>query len=178
MTKTLISIVCALSLAACSEEVMQRPVSNVVVDKVVSRPYQPKREYVGRLEARDDVAIQAKITGYLISRDFREGELVQAGSLLYALETSEFDAAIAMAKADVNARMISYLEAHGTGTQLGDPIEMTGLSQAFSTHTKDTGFCAIGSVKSNIGHLEAAAGIAGIIKIVLKMIFYVSSKKV
>ncbi len=72
-------------------------------------------------------------------------------------------------KAGVNARTISYVEAHGTGTELGDPIEITGLTQAFGTDTKDTQFCAIGSVKSNIGHLEAAAGVAGLTKIVLQM---------
>ncbi|MGS0763567.1 amino acid adenylation domain-containing protein [Syntrophomonas curvata] len=75
----------------------------------------------------------------------------------------------ALDRAGVNARMISYIEAHGTGTELGDPIEITGLNQAFHKDTKDTGFCAIGSVKSNIGHLEAAAGIAGITKIILQM---------
>ncbi|WP_444944874.1 SDR family NAD(P)-dependent oxidoreductase [Microbulbifer sp. ZKSA006] len=69
----------------------------------------------------------------------------------------------------VNARSVSYIEAHGTGTELGDPIELTGLKQAFSKDTSDTQFCALGSVKSNIGHLEAAAGIAGLTKIVLQM---------
>jgi len=72
-------------------------------------------------------------------------------------------------KAGVQARDVSYIEAHGTGTSLGDPIEITGLSKAFQQDTADTQFCAIGSVKSNIGHLEAAAGIAGITKIVLQM---------
>ena len=72
-------------------------------------------------------------------------------------------------KAGVNARTVSYIEAHGTGTELGDPIEITGLTQAFRKDTEDTGICAIGSVKSNIGHLEAAAGIAGLTKIVLQM---------
>jgi acyl transferase domain-containing protein len=75
----------------------------------------------------------------------------------------------ALDKAGVDARTVSYIEAHGTGTELGDPIEMTGLSQAFRKDTQDTQFCAIGSAKSNIGHLEAAAGIAGVTKIVLQM---------
>lgn len=70
-------------------------------------------------------------------------------------------------KAGVAARSISYVEAHGTGTQLGDPIEIEGLTGAFAA--TETGFCAIGSVKSNIGHLEAAAGLAGVIKTVLQM---------
>lgn len=74
----------------------------------------------------------------------------------------------ALAKAKVNAREISYIEAHGTGTSLGDPIEISALSKAFEEHTKDIGFCSIGSVKSNIGHCEAAAGIAAITKVLLQ----------
>lgn len=72
-------------------------------------------------------------------------------------------------KAGVDARSISYIEAHGTGTELGDPIEITGLTQAFNKETADTGFCAIGSAKSNLGHLEAASGIAGLCKIILQL---------
>jgi acyl transferase domain-containing protein/acyl carrier protein len=72
-------------------------------------------------------------------------------------------------KAGVNARHVSYIEAHGTGTALGDPIEVDGLQQAFAADTVDRQFCALGSAKSNIGHLEAAAGIAGLMKVVLQM---------
>ena len=72
-------------------------------------------------------------------------------------------------KAGIDARMVSYIEAHGTGTTLGDPIEITGLSQAFQEDTIDKGFCAVGSAKSNLGHLEAAAGIAGLTKILFQM---------
>ncbi|MBW8688278.1 SDR family NAD(P)-dependent oxidoreductase [Chitinophaga rhizophila] len=74
-----------------------------------------------------------------------------------------------MDKAGINARTISYIEAHGTGTELGDPIEITGLTQAFRKDTADVQYCAIGAVKSNIGHLEAAAGIAGLTKILLQL---------
>src|SRR5690606_23616010 len=66
----------------------------------------------------------------------------------------------ALDRAGVDARTISYVEAHGTGTVLGDPIEINGLTRAFSQDTQDVRYCAIGSVKSNIGHAEAAAGIA------------------
>ena len=62
---------------------------------------------------------------------------------------------------------IGYVEAHGTGTALGDPIEIAALTQAFRAGTTGRGFCAIGSVKTNIGHLDAAAGVAGLIKTVL-----------
>ncbi len=72
-------------------------------------------------------------------------------------------------KAGVHARAVSYVEAHGTGTELGDPIEVGGLTQAFAKDTPDKGFCALGSAKSNLGHLEAAAGIAGLTKIILQM---------
>ena len=72
-------------------------------------------------------------------------------------------------KSKIDARHISYVEAHGTGTELGDPIEVTGLKNAFGMHTEDKEYCALGSAKSNIGHLESAAGIAGLTKIVLQL---------
>ncbi|MCQ1582366.1 type I polyketide synthase, partial [Streptomyces parvus] len=75
----------------------------------------------------------------------------------------------ALDRAGVDARTIGYVEAHGTGTALGDPIEINGLTRAFSQDTQDLGYCAIGSVKSNIGHAEAAAGIAGVFKTLLQM---------
>lgn len=74
----------------------------------------------------------------------------------------------AITEAGMNAREISYIEAHGTGTILGDPIEIAGLTQAFHSFSDDKQYCAIGSVKSNIGHLEAAAGIAGVTKVLLQ----------
>ncbi|PYJ60495.1 MAG: hypothetical protein DME24_09155, partial [Verrucomicrobia bacterium] len=77
--------------------------------------------------------------------------------------------AMAQANANVDPDSISCLEAHGTGTPLGDPIEIAGLTKAFRAGTTATGFCAIGSVKSNIGHLDAAAGVAGLIKTVLAL---------
>lgn len=71
--------------------------------------------------------------------------------------------------AEVHPESISYLEAHGTGTPLGDPIEIAALTRAFRTKTEKTNYCAIGSVKTNIGHLDAAAGIAGLIKTALSL---------
>lgn len=74
----------------------------------------------------------------------------------------------AQAVAGVDASTIGYVETHGTGTPLGDPIEIDGLRQAFAVSTDPRrGPCVVGSVKSNIGHLEAAAGIAGLIKAIL-----------
>lgn len=75
----------------------------------------------------------------------------------------------ALKRANVTADMVGYMEAHGTGTILGDPIEISALSQAFAKTTNRKQFCAISSVKTNIGHLEGAAGIAGVIKTVLQM---------
>uniref|UniRef100_UPI001C2F5675 SDR family NAD(P)-dependent oxidoreductase n=1 Tax=Paenibacillus sp. GbtcB18 TaxID=2824763 RepID=UPI001C2F5675 len=75
----------------------------------------------------------------------------------------------AIEKANIDPATINYIEAHGTGTSLGDPIEVQGLSRAFSKWTNDKQFCAIGSCKSSIGHLEAAAGIAGLTKVLLQL---------
>ncbi len=71
--------------------------------------------------------------------------------------------------AKVNAREISYIEAHGTGTALGDPIEINGLTRAFKEDTNEKQYCAIGSLKSNIGHCESAAGIGALTKVLLQM---------
>jgi len=76
---------------------------------------------------------------------------------------------VALKEAGLDPRLISYVEAHGTGTSLGDPIEITGLTKAFQEYTKDKQYCAIGSAKSNIGHCESAAGIAGMTKILLQL---------
>ena len=79
--------------------------------------------------------------------------------------------AIAMAQnmADISAESISYIEAHGTATPLGDPIEFEGLKKAFGLTTDKKQFCGLGSVKSNIGHLDVAAGVTGLIKTTLAL---------
>lgn len=71
--------------------------------------------------------------------------------------------------AGVEADSIGYVEAHGTGTTLGDPIEIEALTQAFRASTARQGFCAVGSVKTNVGHLDAAAGVTGLIKTVMAL---------
>jgi len=75
----------------------------------------------------------------------------------------------AHAVSGVEPETISFIEAHGTGTLVGDPIEVTALTRAFRARTDKRGFCAIGSVKTNIGHLASAAGVAGLIKTVLAL---------
>ncbi|MEV0215411.1 amino acid adenylation domain-containing protein [Micromonospora sp. NPDC050695] len=75
----------------------------------------------------------------------------------------------ALASAGVDPRSVSYVEAHGTGTSLGDPIEVTALTEAFRRGTDEQGFCALGSAKANIGHTDAAAGVAGLLKTVMAL---------
>jgi acyl transferase domain-containing protein/long-subunit acyl-CoA synthetase (AMP-forming)/acyl carrier protein len=75
----------------------------------------------------------------------------------------------AHANAGISADSIGYIEAHGTGTQLGDPIEVQALTKAFRATTEKKGFCGLGSLKTNIGHLDTAAGIAGLIKTALAL---------
>ena len=75
----------------------------------------------------------------------------------------------AQARAGVSPRSIGYVEAHGTATPIGDPIELEGLGRAFRLGTADTGFCRIGSLKSNVGHMVIAAGVASVIKTALAL---------
>jgi len=75
----------------------------------------------------------------------------------------------AQAIAGIEPEEITYVEAHGTATPLGDPIEVQALTQAFRTRTRKKNFCGVGSVKTNIGHLDTAAGVAGLIKTVLAL---------
>jgi phthiocerol/phenolphthiocerol synthesis type-I polyketide synthase E len=77
--------------------------------------------------------------------------------------------AAAQAVAGIDPETLGYVEAHGTGTALGDPIEVAALSKVFAAATEKRGFCALGSVKTNVGHLDAAAGIAGFLKTVLAL---------
>ncbi|WP_338895252.1 beta-ketoacyl synthase N-terminal-like domain-containing protein [Streptomyces sp. TG1A-60] len=75
----------------------------------------------------------------------------------------------AQVQGDIDAGTIGLVEAHGTATRIGDPIEVAALTEAFRQSTDRRGFCALGSVKTNIGHLGAAAGIAGVVKAVLAL---------
>ncbi len=77
--------------------------------------------------------------------------------------------AVAQARAEVDPGTITYVEAHGTATPLGDPIEVAALSHVFRAGTPKRSFCALGSVKSNLGHLDVAAGVAGLVKTVLAL---------
>jgi acyl transferase domain-containing protein len=76
---------------------------------------------------------------------------------------------MAQAAGGIDPRSVTYIEAHGTGTDLGDPIEIAALTQAFRAGTGENGFCALGSLKTNVGHLDTAAGVAGLIKTVMAL---------
>ena len=75
----------------------------------------------------------------------------------------------ALAMADISPETIEYVECHGTGTLIGDPIEIAALTKAYREHTDKVGFCAVASVKTNIGHADAAAGAAGFLKAVFAL---------
>ena len=98
-----VSILGFILVTSCAEEEAPQRVVEVVIDTVKLEPYQPKFRYVGRLIAKDDVAIQARITGYLESREFREGDFVKAGDVLYRIDPSEYEAALARAAAELAA---------------------------------------------------------------------------
>jgi membrane fusion protein (multidrug efflux system) len=99
--RALTSALCFLALTACTPEPPPPPVVEVVVDSVVLDPYQPKSSFVGRLQAIDDVSIEAQVTGYLTARRFREGDFVNAGDILYEIDPSVFEAEVARARADL-----------------------------------------------------------------------------
>src|SRR4029077_5706192 len=108
----------------------------------------------------DGDTIRAVIKGSAVNNDGSE----KAGYTAPSVD-SQADAVVeALANAGVEADSIGYVEAHGSGTPVGDPIEVHALTKAFRTFTARSGFCALGSVKTNVGHLDAAAGIAGVIK--------------
>lgn len=112
---------------------------------------------------RDGDRILAVIRGSAVNHSGRtNGYTVPNAKSQSQLVTS------ALSKAALSPTSISYIEAHGTGTKLGDPIELTGLAEAL-TDGDTARLCGIGSVKSNIGHLESAAGIASVIKVVLQL---------
>ncbi|HEY8431972.1 MAG TPA: type I polyketide synthase, partial [Sandaracinaceae bacterium] len=113
----------------------------------------------------DGDVIHAVIRGSAVNNDGR-------GKVNYLAPSVDGQAACmleALQVAKVDARTIEYVECHGTGTYLGDPIEIEALTQAFRAHTRDRGFCRVGSVKSNIGHLDTAAGVASLIKAALAL---------
>lgn len=114
---------------------------------------------------RDGDTIHAVIAGSAVNNDGAR----KVGFFAPSVDGHAEVVAEALAMAGVSADAVQYVEAHGTGTALGDPIEIEALTQAFRTTTQRNGYCGIGSVKSNIGHLDAAAGVASLLKVVLAL---------
>lgn len=114
---------------------------------------------------RDGDHIWAIIKGSAVNND----GAAKAGYLAPSVDGQARCIAEAQAVAGVDAESVSYVECHGTGTYLGDPIEVAALSQAFRETTDAVGSCRIGSVKTNIGHLDTAAGVASLIKVALQL---------
>ncbi|MEO8076392.1 MAG: SDR family NAD(P)-dependent oxidoreductase, partial [Acidobacteriota bacterium] len=113
----------------------------------------------------DGDAIRAVIRGSAVNNDGS----TKVGFTAPSADGQAEVIAMAYAAADTAPGTIGYVEAHGTGTLIGDPIEVKALTQAFREHTDQRRFCALGSVKTNIGHLDAAAGVAGFVKTVLAL---------
>jgi acyl transferase domain-containing protein len=113
----------------------------------------------------DRDTIHAVIKGSAINNDGSSKIEFTAPSMV-----SQSEAVVeALAHAGISAETISYVEAHGTGTLLGDPIEIAALTKAFRAFTQKKQFCAIGTAKTNIGHMDAAAGVAGLIKTTMSL---------
>jgi len=115
------------------------------------------------LEDRDN--IRAVILGSAINNDGAR----KVGYLAPSVEGQAEVIAEALDFAGIDAADISYVETHGTGTVIGDPIEIRALTQAFRKFTARSGYCGIGSLKTNVGHLDAAAGVASLMKTVLAL---------
>ena len=113
----------------------------------------------------DGDTIWAVIRGSAVNND---GSL-KAGYTAPSVDSQAEVIALAQGLAGAEPDTISYVEAHGTGTPLGDPIEVEALTKVFRARTERKGFCAIGSVKTGIGHLDTAAGVAGLIKTALML---------
>ncbi len=113
----------------------------------------------------DRDTIHAVILGSAINNDGSR----KVGYLAPSVEGQADVVGEALGVAGIRAEDVSYIETHGTGTAVGDPIEMMGLTQAFRAQTQRNGYCGIGSLKTNIGHLDTAAGVAGLIKTVLAL---------
>lgn len=109
--------------------------------------------------------IHAVIKGSAVNNDGSS----KVGYLAPSVDGQAAAVAEAIAISGVEADTIGYVECHGTATPVGDPIEIAALTQAFRESTDKTGFCFVGSVKSNIGHLDTAAGVAGLIKAALAL---------
>lgn len=127
------------------------------VISVLLKPLQQARE--------DNDIIHAVIKSTAVNQDANLSSSITAPDSVAQSEVIKS----AWKKAQINPETIGYIEAHGTGTKLGDPIEVEGLDLAFKSFTQNKKICAISSVKTNIGHTDSAAGLAGLVKAVLSI---------
>jgi acyl transferase domain-containing protein len=112
---------------------------------------------------RDGDTIYAAIRGWALNNDGSKKVSFAAPSVDGQAEVIS----MAYQHADISPETVGYIEAHGTGTIMGDPIEIAALTKVFRSFTKKNDSCAVGSIKGNVGHLDAAAGVAGLIKTAL-----------
>ena len=113
----------------------------------------------------DGDQIRAVIRGFAVTNDGS----AKAGFAAPGVDGQSRAVALAQTSGNIHPETIGYIEAHGTGTPLGDPIEVAALTKAFRARTLSRQYCAIGSIKSNVGHLDIAAGVTGLIKTVLSL---------
>ncbi len=160
-----------LMLYGCAEELPPPRVIEVVVDEVVLDQHQPIVRYVGRLQAKNDVAIQARVSGYLLTFDYREGDIVEAGTVLYTMDASEYEAAVARAKADLAgavAQQANALRTYKRGLEL---VAKGAISQSemdnFEAQKLDTdeiieaAQAQLDSARVNLGYTTITAPITG-----------------
>ncbi|WP_437627963.1 SDR family oxidoreductase [Sorangium sp. So ce1151] len=114
---------------------------------------------------RDGDSIRAVIRGAAINNDGAQ----KMGFTAPSAEGQAEAITMALTMADVDPATITYVECHGTATELGDPVEIAALTDAYRASTDKKGYCAIGSLKSNVGHMNSAAGIGGLIKAILAL---------
>ncbi len=171
MSVRLLALATLAALLACTSEPPPPPMIEVVVDEVVLDPHQPKSAFVGRLQAIDDVSIEAQVTGYLKSRKFREGQFVEAGDLLYEIDPAAFEAELARAKAELARAKATQSNAkrnYARGRQLlpDGNISKTEMDKLEADRLEaDAGVAAaeaaLKTAEVNLGYTQIRAPISG-----------------
>ena len=130
-----LALLSSLSLLfACAEEVVPPPLTEVIVDSVISSTHRPSGELVGRLHAFDDVSIKANVSGYLLERSFREGDWIKKGAILYKIDPATFEADRAAAKAELS-RMQAAQKVAGLNYDRGLELQPQGYISASEMDT-------------------------------------------
>lgn len=171
MTKFLRTLPLVILLIGCADEAPPARVVGVVVDEVRLAQYRPKSEYVGRLQAQDDVSIRAQVSGYLLSRDFREGNWVEAGDILYTVDPAEYKATLARAKADLASAVANQANAMRNYKRGADLLPKGAISLAEMDNLTakkldadariESANAQITSAEVNLGFTTIAAPISG-----------------